>query len=373
MKNSSPQSTPSSDTIKRDRSFEPFIKRMAAGYPRDIDDSPYGRRLDVPPFNLRNPGAPPRLPAQLSPTSLSSVNQTPGDFVDATSVHLSPQRSPSEHVVFASQGPTMLKTDVPRVETYSSSPSISPHQARAVESTNIVPTAVEQPLFHDWPTAEPPVIMNKPSLQNVVFKQPISVRFLKPPTPPPPGPVVIRERRPVPLPPLPPQIIRQRLPRARTPEPLVIRERPPTPPKAIKPILIEKVLPAPPRPPRQVIVERFHEPRRPRKLIFEKWLPYTQPKRRIILEKAADVPLRPPPRNIIIEYTRPQAFMLPEYKVEGVFQADPLTYTYSPYDGELKVVEKIHHLPPPPANMMSARVRNPFQTQQGGANNANLT
>jgi hypothetical protein len=77
------------------------------------------------------------------------------------------------------------------------------------------------------------------------------VRYLKPPTPEPPGPIVIQERQ-LPQPPAaPPIYIRQVEPRQPTPPPLLIRERPPTPPAKIEPTYIEKILPAHPPPPRQ--------------------------------------------------------------------------------------------------------------------------
>ncbi|KAI0981689.1 hypothetical protein GJ496_001763 [Pomphorhynchus laevis] len=264
----------------------------------------------------------------------------------------------SEMKLRSTSEPSTITTDSspPKIEEYFTNVSDSHSRKNSGDENNQNPVSLnrtinnQQALFEDWPTAEPPLVVNKPNLQNVVFKQPVSIRYLKPPTPPPPGPIVIRERRPIPPPPLPPQIIRQRLPRVRTPEPLVIRERPPTPPRFTKPLLIEKHLPPPPRPPRQVIIERFSEPRRPRKVIFEKWLKYKPPKRKIILEKAPEISLRPPPRNIIIEYSSPLAVSLPEYHIEGVFVADPLTYTYSPHDGELKVVDKIYDLPPLPAH-----------------------
>ncbi|KAL7668537.1 hypothetical protein ACOME3_009235 [Neoechinorhynchus agilis] len=192
-----------------------------------------------------------------------------------------------------------------------------------------------------------PVVISKKSLQNVVFKQPISIRYLKPPTPPPPGPIVIRERRPAVPPPPPPKIVRQHINKPPTPVPLVVRERPPTPPSMLKPVVIEKRLPAPPAHPQQVIIERFVPPRKPRQIIFEKWLPYEAPRRKIILQKAPPLPQIPKPRNVVVEYSSPTTLSVPEYKIEGIYRADPLTYTYSEHTGQLKVVDKIYDIPPP--------------------------
>jgi hypothetical protein len=97
----------------------------------------------------------------------------------------------------------------------------------------------------------PPVKVVKPSTQNVVYKKEIRIRYLQPPTPPPPAPIIIREKH---IPPNPPEtvsinlflsihsfvfysqplLIRERKPEARTPPPLTIRERPPSPPAPLE-------------------------------------------------------------------------------------------------------------------------------------------
>lgn len=78
-----------------------------------------------------------------------------------------------------------------------------------------------------------PEIIKKYYDKPIEYKQDILVRYLKPPTPPPPGDIVIMHR-PSHLGPsneqhkeLPPIIIRQQEARAPTPEPIVIREAPP--------------------------------------------------------------------------------------------------------------------------------------------------
>ena len=102
-----------------------------------------------------------------------------------------------------------------------------------------------------------PQIIRKHATDAVTYKQEVAVRYLRPPTPPPPGPLIIKEVRNPALPPAPPIVIRQRPPRPATPPPLIIRERPPQPPPQLAPKLITKPLPPPPPPPRRVIIERM--------------------------------------------------------------------------------------------------------------------
>jgi hypothetical protein len=51
----------------------------------------------------------------------------------------------------------------------------------------------------------PPVKVVKPSTQNVVYRKEIRIRYLQPPTPPPPAPIIIREKH---VPPRPPESVR---------------------------------------------------------------------------------------------------------------------------------------------------------------------
>ena len=84
-----------------------------------------------------------------------------------------------------------------------------------------------------------PIHIMKPNTQNVVYKQQVNIRYLQPPTPPPPAPIIIREKQlPTPLS-QPPIIIRQMAPAPPTPVPLIIREKAPTPPEASEPTIIE--------------------------------------------------------------------------------------------------------------------------------------
>lgn len=53
-----------------------------------------------------------------------------------------------------------------------------------------------------------PITVRKANNQNIVYKQQVNIRYLQPPTPPPPAPIIIREKQCAPQPPLPPIIIR---------------------------------------------------------------------------------------------------------------------------------------------------------------------
>ena len=111
----------------------------------------------------------------------------------------------------------------------------------------------EYPLNYD---TTPEIIYKKP-LQPIEYVQELAVRYLRPPTPPAPGEIIIRQEGNTLAPPAPPLVIRQQPPRPSTPEPLIIREAPPTPPNVVgrKVITISgKTLPPPPR---KVVIERY--------------------------------------------------------------------------------------------------------------------
>jgi hypothetical protein len=73
-----------------------------------------------------------------------------------------------------------------------------------------------------------PIIIRKQiPVEMPTYKQQVIVRYLRPPTPPAPGPLIIKEvRAPQPAA-APPLVIRTRAPREKTPPPIVIREAPP--------------------------------------------------------------------------------------------------------------------------------------------------
>ena len=54
-----------------------------------------------------------------------------------------------------------------------------------------------------------PIRITKPNTQNVIYKQEVKIKYLQPPTPPPPAPIIIREKQlPLDNPTQPPIIIR---------------------------------------------------------------------------------------------------------------------------------------------------------------------
>ena len=78
-----------------------------------------------------------------------------------------------------------------------------------------------------------PDIVTKRVAQHIEYVQELAVRYLRPPTPPAPGEIIITQEANNLVPPAPPLIIRQQPPRPPTPEPLIVREAPPPPPPAI--------------------------------------------------------------------------------------------------------------------------------------------
>ncbi|CAF2994755.1 unnamed protein product [Rotaria socialis] len=138
-----------------------------------------------------------------------------------------------------------------------------------------------------------PQIIKKQNSDQVTYKQNISIRYLVPPTPPPTGPLIIREIvAPHPRTP-PPLVIEQQDPEPLTPPPQIFREAPPTPPPHQETQVITKVLPQERPSPQRVIIERNHPlPPKPQSIIIEKWLPYKPaPQREVIYERVFETPM----------------------------------------------------------------------------------
>jgi len=98
--------------------------------------------------------------------------------------------------------------------------------------------------FHD----PNPVVIQKRT-KPVTYVQKINLAYYKPPAPPAPGPVIIREVRPPQAPAPPPLYVRIQPPPPREQAPLVIREAPPPRPRHIPTTRLTRVLPATPAPP----------------------------------------------------------------------------------------------------------------------------
>ena len=98
-----------------------------------------------------------------------------------------------------------------------------------------------------------PVVIQKKS-KPVTYVQKINLAYYKPPAPPAPGPVIIKEVRPPQAPAPPPLFVRIQPPPPPEQAPLVIREAPPPRPKPIPTTHLTKVLPPIPMPPPTVTV-----------------------------------------------------------------------------------------------------------------------
>ena len=172
-----------------------------------------------------------------------------------------------------------------------------------------------------------PEVITKRSNQKIEYIQELAVRYLRPPTPPAPGEIVITQEANILTPPAPPLVIRQQPARPSTPEPLVIREAPPQPPRAVGRKLISISGKRIPPPPRKVVIERLAQlPAKPQSVLIERWLPYSEVKRRVIFRAAPADPIMVKPRNTIIQWEAPRVQVIKELKYLGVIRANPHEY-----------------------------------------------
>jgi hypothetical protein len=183
-----------------------------------------------------------------------------------------------------------------------------------------------------------PQIINKRYEQRFEYVQELAIRYLRPPTPPAAGEIVIVQEPNVATGPAPPLIIRQAAGRAATPEPLVLREAPPQPPTPIGPKRITISGKRNPPPPRKVVIERLAPlPAKPQNVIVERWLPYGgEQKRRVVFQAAAASAEVANPRNVIVQWAEPEVSIKQEVKYLGVIRANPVEYVQK-YGAELKV------------------------------------
>lgn len=131
----------------------------------------------------------------------------------------------------------------------------------------------------------------------------MTIRYLRPPTPPEPGEIVIKLEANKLTPPAPPIVIRQQPPKPVTPEPLIIREAPPPAPPCIGRKLITIYGQRLPPPPRKVVIERLAPlPNKPQSVLIERWLPYTQSKRRVIFQGAPPDPIVIKPKVLTFKF-----------------------------------------------------------------------
>lgn len=126
-----------------------------------------------------------------------------------------------------------------------------------------------------------PELITKKLVNQLEYIQELAVRYLRPPTPPAPGDIIITQEANTLAPPAPPLVIRQQPNRPCTPEPLVIRELPPKQPVSIGRKVITISGKSIPPPPRKVVIERLAPlPAKPQAVVVERWLPYNQMKRK---------------------------------------------------------------------------------------------
>jgi hypothetical protein len=174
---------------------------------------------------------------------------------------------------------------------------------------------------------EPEIIVKKNN-QEVVYEQEIGIRYLRPPTPPPLGEIILRQEKNIPTPPAPPLVIRQVPARPVTPSPLVIREAPPRVPEQVEPKIITISGKKLPPPPRRVVIERLAPlPTKPQSIIIERWLPYVERKRKVIFTKPNEPdPVIAKPKNLIIQWEPPSVVIKKSFKDLGIIKANPADY-----------------------------------------------
>jgi len=172
-----------------------------------------------------------------------------------------------------------------------------------------------------------PEVITKRVTQQLEYVQELAIRYLRPPTPPAAGEIVITQEPNILTPPAPPLVIRQQPARPVTPEPLVIREAPPQAPAPVGRKLITISGRRLPPPPRKVVIERMAPlPSKPQSVLVERWLPYQETKRRVIFQGAASDPVVVKPRNVIVQWEAPNIVVKKEQKFLGVVRANPNEY-----------------------------------------------
>lgn len=82
-----------------------------------------------------------------------------------------------------------------------------------------------------------------------------------------------------------------------------------------------------PPPPRKVIIERFSQlPAKPQGALIERWMPYTEVKRRVIYQKPPPEPTFPMQRNQVIQWHSPRIIIKKQIKNLGVVNCSPHEY-----------------------------------------------
>ena len=127
-----------------------------------------------------------------------------------------------------------------------------------------------------------PKVIKKKNSQNLEYMKEMSIRYLKPATPPNIGDLIITQEDGAPAESAPPIIIRQMPKKSVSPEMLVIREDPPARPKPISSKSITVKGSRLPPPPRRVVIEKLPEDlSKQRSIMIERWLPYPEQIRKV--------------------------------------------------------------------------------------------
>lgn len=173
-----------------------------------------------------------------------------------------------------------------------------------------------------------PDIITKRSGVHLEYIQELAIRYLRPPTPPASGELIINQLRNELIPPAPPLIVRQQPLRPSTPEPLLVREAPPQPPAQVGRKIITIGGKGIPPAPRKVIIERLAAlPSKPQSVMIERWLPYSGVKRRVIYNKPNQPdPVIVKPKNVIVQWEAPNVNVRKDIKYLGVIRANPVEY-----------------------------------------------
>jgi hypothetical protein len=209
-----------------------------------------------------------------------------------------------------------------------------------------------------------PEVIRKRTEQQLIYEQEVAIRYLRPPTPPPPGEILIKQEKNISTPPAPPLVIRQQPPRPETPAPLVIREAPPRAPLPVGQKVITISGKRLPPAPRKVVIERLAPlPSKPQSVIIERWLPYGAQKRRVIFQRNQEAdPVVQRPRNIIIQWEAPAVQIKKDFKDLGVIRANPVEYVQR-YGASLKthidLPQFVREIRPPTGVVLAAEYSAP--------------
>lgn len=235
----------------------------------------YGASANLAASNsaLSRPAPSHGLARSASATS-NSVRQIASDLISYTkSSNPNPCKPPCKPMPYLSAfEQSLLKANIP-IEL-NETEEITVHGQRGIwaNKQEVVNWKGEIPI-EDYEINEDadPEIVTKSTCQRLEYLQEIAIRYLRPPTPPPPGEILINQECNKLTPPAPPLIIRQQPCRPSTPEPLVVREAPPQPPAPICPKIITISGKRLPPPPRKVIIERLAPlPCKPQSVIIER-------------------------------------------------------------------------------------------------------